>query len=80
MLRSQGVMTYVIIRPVMTVIGIVCTLTNVYGDGEWRFNRFYPYSALFNGIAQFWALYCLVLMYQVRMKVTLCQDVKHLLA
>jgi len=64
-------MTYVIIRPVMTVIGIVCTLTNVYGDGEWRFNRFYPYSALFNGIAQFWALYCLVLMYQVRMKVTI---------
>ena len=60
-------MTYVIIRPVMTVIGIVCTLTNVYGDGEWRFNRFYPYSTLFNGIAQFWALYCLVLMYQVRL-------------
>jgi hypothetical protein len=58
-------MTYVILRPVTTVIGVIATLTNVYGDGELRYDRFYPYSALINGVAQFWALYCLVLMYQV---------------
>ena len=59
-------MTYVIVRPVTTVLGIICTLAGVYGDGEMRYDRFYPYSALINGVVQFWALYCLVLMYQAR--------------
>lgn len=60
-------MGYVILRPLMTAAGTVAELAGVYGDGEMRADRFYPYGAFVNGAAQYWALYCLVLMYQVIM-------------
>lgn len=62
----QGVMGYVILRPVMTAVGTIAELAGVYGDGVMRFNRVYPYTTFINAAAQFWALYCLVLMYHVR--------------
>ncbi|KAL4427830.1 hypothetical protein ABPG75_001919 [Micractinium tetrahymenae] len=36
----------------------------VYGEGEFRRDRAYPYVALVNNCTQMWALYCLVLLYQ----------------
>ena len=59
-------MGYVILRPVMTAVGTVAELAGVYGSGEMRVDRVYPYTTFINGVAQFWALYCLVLMYHVR--------------
>ena len=38
----------------------------VYGEGEFRRDRAYPYVAVVNNFTQMWALYCLVLLYQVR--------------
>ena len=66
LLHAQGIMGYVILRPVMTAVSVITELAGVYGDGEIRYDRFYPYGAVVNAAAQFWALYCLVLMYQVR--------------
>lgn len=40
-----------------------CSSAGVYGDGEFRADRAYPYVALVNNCAQMAALYCLVLMY-----------------
>ena len=36
----------------------------VYGDGEFRRDRAYPYVAAVNNFTQMWALYCLVLLYR----------------
>ena len=35
----------------------------MYGDGEFRPDRAYPYVAFANTVSQSWALYCLVLLY-----------------
>ena len=36
----------------------------MYGEGEFRHDRAYPYVALLNNFTQMWALYCLVLLYR----------------
>jgi hypothetical protein len=36
----------------------------VYGEGEFRRDRAYPYVAAVNNFTQMWALYCLVLLYR----------------
>lgn len=61
---KRGVLAYVITRPVLTAVGVVAGLAGVYGDGEFRHDRAYPYIAFFGSLSQTWALYCLILMYQ----------------
>lgn len=61
---KRGVLSYVITRPLLTAVGVVAGICNVYGDGEFRHDRVYPYIAFFGSISQTWALYCLILMYQ----------------
>lgn len=70
--KLQGVLQYVILRPVMTAIATIAQLVGVYGEGQLRFNRVYPYCAFINSASQAWALYCLVLMYQVRSFILCC--------
>lgn len=65
---KQGVLSYVILRPLMTAINVFATLCGVYGDSSFRFDRVYIYTAAITNISQCWALYCLVLMY------TACHD------
>lgn len=36
----------------------------VYGEGEFRSDRAYPYCQVVNNFTQMWALYCLVLLYR----------------
>ena len=62
---GQGVLQYVIIRPLMTVVTTIATLLGAYNDGSMAYNSLYPYVAFINATSQAWALYCLVLMYQV---------------
>jgi hypothetical protein len=62
---KRGVLSYVIARPLMTAVSVVANIAGVYGEGEFRRDRAYPYVALVNNFAQAWALYCLVLLYQV---------------
>lgn len=61
---KRGVLSYVIARPLMTAVSVVANIAGVYGEGEFRRDRAYPYVALVNNFAQAWALYCLVLLYQ----------------
>lgn len=60
---KKGVLSYVIARPLMTAVSVVSNLAGVYGEGEFRADRAYPYVALVNNCTQMLALYCLVLLY-----------------
>lgn len=48
----QGVLSYVILRPLMTAIGVFATLCNVYGDSTFRFDRVYIYTTAVTNISQ----------------------------
>lgn len=61
---KRGVLSYVITRPLLTAVGVVAGIAGVYGDGEFRHDRAYPYIAFFGSLSQTWALYCLIIMYQ----------------
>ncbi|KAK9841769.1 hypothetical protein WJX81_001783 [Elliptochloris bilobata] len=61
---KKGVLSYVILRPVMTAAGFIGQLCGMYGDGQLRFDRVYLYTVLVSNFSQFWALYCLVLFYK----------------
>ena len=61
---KRGVLSYVITRPLLTAVGVVAGICDVYGDGEFRHDRAYPYIAFFGSLSQTWALYCLIVMYQ----------------
>lgn len=56
---------YVIVRPLMTVVTTLSMLAGVYDASSMSPTRLPFYIAFINGWAQAWALYCLVLMYQV---------------
>lgn len=49
---AQGVMAYVILRPLMTLIAFIASLLGVLGDGEFRFDRVYIYTAFVNNFSQ----------------------------
>ncbi|EFN58053.1 hypothetical protein CHLNCDRAFT_20742, partial [Chlorella variabilis] len=61
---KRGVLSYVIARPLATAVSVVTNIAGVYGDGEFRRDRAYPYVAAVNNFTQMWALYCLVLLYR----------------
>ena len=48
----QGVLSYVILRPVMTAAGFIAQLCGVYGDGQLRFDRVYLYTVLVSNFSQ----------------------------
>lgn len=48
----QGVLGYVILRPMMTAVGVVGQLLGVYGDGELRFDRVYLYTTVVSNVSQ----------------------------
>ena len=48
----QGVLGYVMLRPLMTAVGFVASLIGVYGDGELRFDRVYLYTTIVSNISQ----------------------------
>jgi Organic solute transporter Ostalpha len=49
---GQGVMAYVILRPLMTLIAFIASLLGVLGDGQFRFDRVYLYTAFVNNFSQ----------------------------
>ena len=62
----QGVLSYVILRPLMTLVATLAMLLGTYNDGSLSYDSLYTYVSIINATSQMWALYCLVLMYQVR--------------
>ena len=43
---------YVILRPLMTAVGVIAQLIGVYGDGQLRFDRVYLYTTVVSNVSQ----------------------------
>ncbi|KAK3576395.1 hypothetical protein CHS0354_026728 [Potamilus streckersoni] len=63
---KHGVLQYTVVRPVTTIISLICELSGSehYGDGDFNFKSAWSYLVIVNNISQVWAMYCLVLFYK----------------
>lgn len=61
---KHGILQYTLIRPLTTIISIICELCGVYGESEFKFSVAYPYITLINNFSQCVAMYCLVLFFK----------------
>lgn len=57
---KHGVLQYVVVRVVLTVLTLVLQGLGLYGEGEFKWNETYPYISFFMNISVMYALYCLV--------------------
>ncbi|XP_069487348.1 transmembrane protein 184C [Ambystoma mexicanum] len=60
-----GVLQYTVVRPVTTIIALICQLSGVYGEGDFSFKNVWSYLVIINNASQLFAMYCLVLFYKV---------------
>lgn len=60
---KHGVLQYTVIRPLTTVIALICELCGAYNDGEFSGKSAWLYLTFINNLSQIWAMYCLVLFY-----------------
>lgn len=60
---KQGILQYVIIRPLTSVAAIICEAFHVYGDGTWSFTGGFLYVQIVNNISFTVSLYCLFCFY-----------------
>lgn len=61
---KHGILQYTIIRPLTTVVSIICQLYGVYGESEFKLTNAYIYILMINNLSQFCAMYCLILFYK----------------
>ncbi|XP_027131526.1 transmembrane protein 184C-like, partial [Larimichthys crocea] len=61
---SLGVLQYTVVRPVTTVIALICQLCGVYDEANFSFRNAWSYLVIINNISQLFAMYCLVLLYR----------------
>ncbi|XP_045459527.1 transmembrane protein 184C [Melitaea cinxia] len=61
---KHGILQYTLVRPVTTVISMICDLCGVYGESDFSPNVAFPYMIAINNLSQFVAMYCLVLFYR----------------
>nr|XP_046183880.1 transmembrane protein 184C-like isoform X3 [Oncorhynchus gorbuscha]XP_046183881.1 transmembrane protein 184C-like isoform X4 [Oncorhynchus gorbuscha] len=59
-----GVLQYTVVRPLTTVIALVCQLCGVYDEGNFSNRNAWTYLVIVNNISQLFAMYCLVLLYK----------------
>ncbi|XP_018591581.2 transmembrane protein 184C [Scleropages formosus] len=59
-----GVLQYTVVRPVTTVIALICELCGVYDEGNFSSKNAWTYLVVFNNLSQLFAMYCLVLFYR----------------
>ena len=50
-------------KPLTTLLTLICVATGTYGGGQFRARVAYPYLVFVDNASQVWALYCLVLVY-----------------
>lgn len=60
-----GVLQYTVVRPVTTIIALICQLTGIYGEGDFSLKNAWTYLVIINNASQLFAMYCLVLFYKV---------------
>jgi len=58
-----GLLQYIWINPLCSGIAVVLNLAGVYDNGEWHFNRGYPYITFIVNVSQTLALYALITFY-----------------
>lgn len=61
---KHGILQYTVVRPITTAISFICSISDVYGEGQFKGNVAFPYLLTVNNISQFAAMYCLVLFYK----------------
>ncbi|GAA6228372.1 transmembrane protein 184C-like [Lates japonicus] len=59
-----GVLQYTVVRPVTTVIALICQLCGVYDEANFSFRNAWSYLVIINNISQLFAMYCLLLLYR----------------
>ncbi|XP_035283280.1 transmembrane protein 184C isoform X2 [Anguilla anguilla] len=59
-----GVLQYTVVRPVTTVIALICQLCDVYDEGNFSSRNAWTYLVIVNNVSQLFAMYCLVLFYR----------------
>ncbi|UYV64424.1 TMEM184C [Cordylochernes scorpioides] len=66
---KHGALQYTVIRPLTTVIALMCELGGVYGEGKFSLSVAYPYILVVNNLSQFVAMYSLAMFYTAYRKV-----------
>ncbi|VVC91698.1 transmembrane protein 184C [Leptidea sinapis] len=61
---KHGILQYTLVRPLTTVISMICELNGVYGESDFSAGVAFPYMIAINNLSQFVAMYCLVLFYK----------------
>lgn len=61
---KRGLLQYTWIAPITSALAIILNLANIYGNGQWKFNRGYPYIIIIVNISQTLALYSLIAFYE----------------
>uniref|UniRef100_A0A8C2INM2 Transmembrane protein 184C n=1 Tax=Cyprinus carpio TaxID=7962 RepID=A0A8C2INM2_CYPCA len=59
-----GVLQYTVVRPVTTVIALICQHCGVYDEGNFSSKNAWTYLVIVNNLSQLFAMYCLVLFYK----------------
>jgi hypothetical protein len=57
---KHGVLQYVVLKAVSTFVIFACESLGLYGEGEFEWNRAYPYLSFILNVSVMYALYCLV--------------------
>lgn len=60
---KHGILQYVIVRPLTTLLALSSQVFEVYGEGEYDLSKSYLYLLVINNISQITAMYCLVIFY-----------------
>lgn len=60
-----GIMQYVPVSIVNVIVSFITWMAGVYNDGKFEPNSAFPYCVFVRNASQLWALYCLVILYQV---------------
>ena len=57
---KHGVLQYVVVKAIATILTFIFQSLDCYGEGEFRWDKAYPYLAFFMNMSVMHALYCLV--------------------
>lgn len=60
-----GIVQYMIIKAVTAVLAVILEAFDVYCEGDFKWGCGYPYMAIVLNFSQSWALYCLVMFYEI---------------
>lgn len=60
---KHGVLQYVVIKCIATLLTFLCESANIYGEGKFEWLVAYPYLCFLQNLSVMYALYCLVMLY-----------------